>query len=76
MKGKIASRTAIESWFNQSQEYQNLKAAGCLNIGVTTAVKLNGAERNIKNKIDQGKSNPIFHYPILTKTSTAEYPLN
>ena len=76
MKGKIASRTALESWMNQPQEYQNLKAAGEFNDGSVVSKKLNAAELNIKNKIDVGKTNPVFHYPILTKTSTAEYPLN
>lgn len=75
MKGHIASRSAIESWMNQPQEYQNLKAAGQFNDGSVVAKKLNAAERNIADKILQGKSNPIFHYPILTKTSVAEYPL-
>ena len=75
MKGKIASRTALESWMNQAQEYQNLKASYEYNDG-SAPKKLNGAERNIAYKINLGKTNPIFHYPILTKTSTAEYPLN
>ena len=76
MLGKIASRSAIESWMNQPQEYQNLKAVGEFNDGSVVAKKLNAAELNIKSKIDVGKTNPIFHYPILTKTSSAEYQLN
>ena len=75
MKGKIASRTAITNWMNQDQESQNLKLNYQSHIGVKP-VKLNAAERNIVDKINVGKTNPVFHYPILTKTSTAEYPLN
>ena len=75
MKGKIASRTSITKWMDQSQEFLNLT----LNYqfqGSSNPVKLNAAERNIAYKIAVGKTNPVFHYPILTKTSTAEYPLN
>lgn len=75
MKGKIASRTAITNWMNQPQESQNLKSNYQFYIGLKP-VKLNAAERNIAYKINVGKTNPVFHYPILTKTSTAEYPLN
>ena len=75
MKGKIASRTAITNWMNPTPEYQSLKLNNQFYSGLKP-VKLNGAELNIKNKIDVGKTNPVFHYPILTKTSTAEYPLN
>ena len=75
MKGKIASRTSITNWMNQSQESLNLKLNYQSYIGLKP-VKLNAAEINIAHKIDVGKTNPVFHYPILTKTSTAEYPLN
>ena len=75
MKGKIASRTIITNWMNSALEYQNLKSNNQYYSGLKP-VKLNGAELNIKHKIDVGKTNPVFHYPILTKTSSAEYPLN
>ena len=75
MKGKIASRTSITQWMNQSQESLNLKLNYQFYSGLNP-VKLNAAEINIAHKIDVGKTNPVFHYPILTKTSTAEYPLN
>ena len=75
MKGKIASRTSITQWMNQTQESLNLKLNYQFYNGLKP-VKLNAAEINIAHKIDVGKTNPIFHYPILTKTSTAEYPLN
>ena len=75
MKGKIASRTSIAQWMNQSQESLNLKLNYQFYSGLNP-VKLNAAEINIAHKIDVGKTNPVFHYPILTKTSTAEYPLN
>ena len=75
MKGKIASRTSITEWMNQPQEFLNLKLNYRFNNGLKP-VKLNAAETNIAHKICVGKTNPIFHYPILTKTSTAEYPLN
>lgn len=75
MKGKIASRTSITNWMNQTPESLNLKLNYQFYIGLKP-VKLNAAEINIAHKIDVGKTNPVFHYPILTKTSTAEYPLN
>ena len=75
MNGKIASRTAITNWMNLPQESQNLKLNYQFGIG-SNPVKLNAAEINIAHKINVGKTNPVFHYPILTKTSTAEYPLN
>ena len=75
MKGKIASRTSITNWMNSALEYQSLKLNNQFYNGLKP-VKLNGAELNIKHKIDVGKTNPVFHYPILTKTSSAEYPLN
>ena len=75
MKGKIASRTSITNWMNQSPEFLNLKLNYQSYIGLKP-VKLNAAETNIAHKIAVGKTNPVFHYPILTKTSSAEYPLN
>ena len=75
MKGKIASRASITEWMDQPQEFLNLKLNYRFNNG-SKPVKLNAAETNIAHKIAVGKTNPIFHYPILTKTSTAEYPLN
>ena len=75
MKGKIASRTAITQWMNQTPEFLNLKLNYRFNDGLKS-IKLNAAEINIAHKIGVGKTNPVFHYPILTKTSTAEYPLN
>ena len=75
MKGKIASRTSIAQWMNQTPESLNLKLNYQFYSGLKP-VKLNAAEINIAHKIDVGKTNPVFHYPILTKTSSAEYPLN
>ena len=60
---------------NQTPEFLNLKLNYQSYIGLKP-VKLNAAEINIAHKICVGKTNPVFHYPILTKTSSAEYPLN
>ena len=75
MKGKIASRTSITEWMNQPQEFLNLKLNYRFNNGLKSVI-LNAAETNIAHKICVGKTNPIFFYFFLTKTSTAEYPLN
>ena len=74
MHGQIASRTAIESWFNQPAEFNNIKFKGYYNDGVNVVKKLNPAEQNIANKILVGKDHPTFHYPIVSKVQVTEVP--
>lgn len=72
MRGKIASRTALENWYNQAQQYGILKQNMQFTDGQIVNISLNPAEINIAEKINIGKTNPIFHYPILTHIQTTE----
>lgn len=72
MRQKVASRNAIENWFNMTLQYQNIKDENYFIKGAVVNEKLNNAEKNIVKKIRSGKTSPIFHYPILTKIQTTE----
>lgn len=76
MRTKAAQRTAIENWFNLANEYNVIKDKMWYQNAQNMVNKLNTPEKKIAQKIMQGETQVMYHYPILTYTKYTECKKN